>query len=88
MSMPRIPPSQNSPTPPRDAARLGLRAKTIATRLTPEELHEVESAAERDGKSLAEWLRETALRSGDAARRSVFSRVSSMRCRSPTTTRP
>jgi uncharacterized protein (DUF1778 family) len=63
MSMPRIPPSQNSPTPPRDAARLGLRAKTIATRLTPEELHEVESAAERDGKSLAEWLRETALRS-------------------------
>jgi hypothetical protein len=63
MSMPRIPPSQNSPTPPRDAARPGLRAKTIATRLTPEELQEVESAAERDGKSLAEWLRETTLRS-------------------------
>lgn len=63
MSMPRIPPSQNSPMPPRDAARPGLRAKTIATRLTPEELQEVESAAERDGKSLAEWLRETTLRS-------------------------
>jgi uncharacterized protein (DUF1778 family) len=55
--------SQSSSTPTGDATRPGLRAKTIATRLTPEELQEVESAAERDGKSLAEWLRETALRS-------------------------
>jgi hypothetical protein len=46
-----------------DAARPGLRAKTVATRLTPEELQDVEGAAERDGKSLAEWLRELALRS-------------------------
>jgi hypothetical protein len=53
MSAPRIPPSSTSPT---DTARLGLRAKTVATRLTPEELQEVENAAERDGKSLAEWL--------------------------------
>jgi len=43
--------------------RPGLRAKTVATRLSPEELQEVEHAAERDGKSLAEWLRELALRS-------------------------
>jgi hypothetical protein len=43
-----------------------FRTKTIATRLTPEELMEVESAAERAGKPLAEWLRNTAL---DAARR-------------------
>jgi hypothetical protein len=43
--------------------RPGLRAKTVATRLSPEELQEVENAAERDGKSLAEWLRELALRS-------------------------
>jgi hypothetical protein len=35
----------------RDSA---FRAKTIATRLTPEELQEVESAAQRAGKSLAE----------------------------------
>jgi hypothetical protein len=45
MSAPRIPPS--SPT---DTARPGLRAKTVATRLSPEELQEVENAAERDGK--------------------------------------
>src|SRR5260370_27216443 len=59
MSAPRIPPS----TSPTDTARPGLRAKTVATRLSPEELQEVESAAERDGKSLAKWLRELALRS-------------------------
>src|ERR1700723_3719041 len=60
MSASRIPPSSTSPT---DTARPGLRAKTVATRLSPEELQEVENAAERDGKSLAEWLRELALRS-------------------------
>jgi hypothetical protein len=60
MSAPRIPPSSTSPA---DTARPGLRAKTVATRLSPEELQEVENAAERDGKSLAEWLRELALRS-------------------------
>jgi hypothetical protein len=40
-----------------------MRAKTVATRLSPEEQQEVENAAERDGKSLAESLRELALRS-------------------------
>ena len=60
MSAPRIPPSSTSPT---DTGRPGQRAKTVATRLSPEELQEVEAAAERDGKSLAEWLRELALRS-------------------------
>lgn len=44
-----------------DENRPGFRSKTIATRLTPDELAEVESAAERAGKPLAEWLRETAL---------------------------
>jgi len=44
-----------------DENRSGFRSKTIATRLTPDELAEVESAAERAGKPLAEWLRETAL---------------------------
>lgn len=41
--------------------KLGFRTKTIATRLTPAELTEVESAAEQSGKPLSEWLRETAL---------------------------
>ena len=60
MSASRIPPSSTSPT---DTGRPGLRAKTVATRLSPEELQEVEAAAERDGKSLAEWLRGLGLRS-------------------------
>jgi len=42
-------------------ARTILRAKTVATRLSTEELEEVEVAAKRSGKSLAEWLRDTAL---------------------------
>ena len=53
MSASRIPPSSTSPT---DTGRPGQRAKTVATRLSPEEVQEVEAAAERDGKSLAEWL--------------------------------
>jgi hypothetical protein len=48
MSVPRIPPSS---TPPTDTARPGLRAKTVATQFSPEELQEVENAAERDEKS-------------------------------------
>jgi hypothetical protein len=47
--------------PSSDENRPGFRSKTIATRLAPDELAEVESAAERAGKPLAEWLRETAL---------------------------
>jgi hypothetical protein len=39
----------------------GFRTKTIATRLTPEELAEVEFAAGQAGKALSEWFRETAL---------------------------
>jgi len=62
MTTPRIPASEHPPSPPDDEVRPGLRAKTVATRLTPEELREVEAAAGRDGKSLAEWLRELALK--------------------------
>jgi hypothetical protein len=47
---------------PNSEARTSFRAKTVATRLSPEELEEVESAVKRDGKSLAEWLRDTILR--------------------------
>lgn len=39
----------------------GFRTKTIATRITPEELREIEAAAGKSGKTLAVWLRELAL---------------------------
>jgi hypothetical protein len=44
-----------------DESKPGFRTKTISTRLTPDELAEVESAAECAGKPLSEWLRETAM---------------------------
>ena len=44
------------------AEKPGFRTKTIATRITPEELQEVEEAAEKSGKTLAVWLRELALK--------------------------
>ncbi len=44
-----------------DESKPGIRTKTISTRLTPHELAEVESGAERVGKPLSEWLREMAL---------------------------
>jgi hypothetical protein len=62
MTTPRTSAQAHPPSPPDDEVRPGLRAKTVATRLTPEELREVEAAAERGGKSLAEWLRELALK--------------------------
>jgi hypothetical protein len=48
--------------PQAQEARTVLRAKTVATRLTPEELAEIEAAAEGERKTLAEWLRDIALR--------------------------
>ena len=51
----------SQPLPSADARTI-LRAKTVATRLSIEELEEVESAAKRDGKTLAEWFRATVLR--------------------------
>ena len=62
MSTPELPFPSRSETPLRDEARPSFRTKTIATRLTPGELAEVEASAENAGQSLAEWLRETALR--------------------------
>jgi len=53
-------PQANKPSP-REESKPGFRAKTISTRLTPDELAEVETAAERAGKPLSEWLREMAL---------------------------
>jgi len=62
MSTPELPFPIRSEAPRRDEARPGFRTKTIATRLTAAELAEVEATAESAGQSLAEWLRETALR--------------------------
>ena len=61
MSTPELPFPIQSQAPLRDETRPGFRTKTIATRLTPGELAEVEATAESAGQSLAEWLRETAL---------------------------
>jgi hypothetical protein len=62
MSTPDLPFPIRSEAPLRDEPRPGFRTKTIATRLSPGELAEVEATAENAGQSLAEWLRETALR--------------------------
>jgi hypothetical protein len=44
-----------------DESKPGFRTRTISTRLTPDELAEVESAAQLAGKQPSEWLREMAL---------------------------
>ena len=62
MSVPRAPSPAHTNAPSSEEAKPGFRTKTIATRTTPEELREIETAAEGEGKSLAEWLRETALK--------------------------
>jgi hypothetical protein len=61
MSTPELPFPIRSEAPLRTETRPGFRTKTIATRLTPGELAEVEATAESAGQSLAEWLRQTAL---------------------------
>jgi hypothetical protein len=61
MSSPGIQANPQSSLPFGKEARPGFRTKTAATRLTPEELGEIEAAAERAGQALSEWLRGTAL---------------------------
>jgi uncharacterized protein (DUF1778 family) len=63
MNTSRTDPISTSQALPNTEARSALRTKTVATRLTPEELAEIEEAAERDGKTLAEWMRQQALKS-------------------------
>jgi hypothetical protein len=62
MNTPHLPFPVRNELPPASEVKPGLRTKTVATRLTPRELSEVEAAAEGAGQSLAEWLRATALR--------------------------
>jgi hypothetical protein len=66
MSSPRVQANPQSSLPFGEEAKPGFRTKTAATRLTPEELGELEAAAESAGQALSEWLRGTAL---SAARR-------------------
>src|ERR1039457_3645622 len=62
MSITRTGQNVDSQPLPNAEVRTILSAKTVATRLSIEELEEVESAVKRDGKTLAEWLRDTILR--------------------------
>ncbi len=66
MGSPRVQANPQSSLPFGEEAKPGFRTKTAATRLTPEELGELEAAAESAGQALSEWLRGTAL---SAARR-------------------
>ena len=61
MSGSRVEANPQSSLPFGDVAKPGFRTKTAATRLTPEELGEIEAAAEGAGQALSEWLRGTAL---------------------------
>src|ERR1700676_1907298 len=62
MSSPRIQANPQSSLPFGEEAKPRFRTKTVATRLTPGELAEIETAAEGAGQAVSEWLRETALR--------------------------
>src|SRR5271165_5540038 len=61
MSSPRVQANPQSSLPFGEEPKPGFRTKTAATRLTPEELGEIEAAAESAGQALSEWLRGTAL---------------------------
>jgi hypothetical protein len=61
MSNPRVQANPQSSLPFGEEAKPGFRTKTAATRLTPEELAEIEAAAEGAGQALSGWLRGTAL---------------------------
>jgi len=61
MSSPRVKANPQSSFPFGEEAKPGFRTKTAATRLTPEELAEIEAVAEGAGQALSEWLRGTAL---------------------------
>ena len=59
--LPSAPPASSSSDLSPDNRAL-FRTKTVATRLSVDELAAVETAAKQSGKTLAEWLREVVLR--------------------------
>ncbi|MGA8068126.1 MAG: hypothetical protein WCA47_12405 [Terriglobales bacterium] len=62
MNVRRTQPTPQHSLPFGEEAKARFRTKTAATRLTPDELSEIETAAEGAGQALSEWLRATALR--------------------------
>ena len=66
MSGPRVQANPQSSLQFGEEAKPRFRTKTVATRLTPAELAEIEDAAEGAGQVVSEWLRETALRGARA----------------------
>src|SRR5260370_26130583 len=62
MRLARFQANPQSSLPFGEEAKPGFRTKTAATRLTPEELAEIEAAAEGAGQALSEWLRGARLR--------------------------
>jgi len=57
---------------PEVVARTVLSSKTLSTRLSPEELEEVEQAAQRDGSTRSEWMRAVLLREARKFRRAAL----------------
>src|ERR1700677_2832050 len=74
MSSSRAQANPQSSLPFGEEPKPGFRTKTAATRLTPEELGEIEAAAESAGQALSEWLggapRHRSVRGATAPRRS------------------
>jgi mobilization protein NikA len=62
LSIPGTQATPKSHVPLGEEAKRGFRTKTVATRLTPDELAEIQTATEGAGQALSEWLRETVLR--------------------------
>lgn len=62
MSKPEYSSNSSAMTLPEVVARTVLSSKTLSTRLSPEEMEEVEQAAQRDGSTRSEWVREVLLR--------------------------
>ena len=63
MSTPPSPIQTPSMTSPDAQDKAGFRTKTLGTRLSPDEMREVEAAARQDGKAASEWVRDAVLRS-------------------------
>ena len=66
MSSPRVQANPQTSLPFGEEAKPRFRTKTVATRLTPAELAEIEAAAEGAVQAVSEWLRETGLRGARA----------------------
>ena len=62
MSKPKYQTKIGAMSLPEVVAHTMLSSKTLSTRLSPEELEEVEEAAQREGSTRSEWMRAVLLR--------------------------